>query len=291
MKVTIAGMGLLGGALGLALRQRGVARVHGLCRREEAVGEVLRAGAADEAGTDPRPAMIDADLLVLCVPVDSMASVAQACLAHAPAGLVVTDVGSVKRAVVDRLDPVCRHAGVAFVGAHPMAGSDRSGLAAAAPDLFEGATVVLTPTDGSDPQAVRRVAALWEAVGAVTLQLDPATHDAHVGRCSHVVHIVAAALVHGILGAGVRESERLRVCGTGFRDTTRVAMGAPGMWTEISAANADEIEAGLREFEASLAVVRTALRAADRATLERWLSAASRMRAACCPDPSPGAGS
>lgn len=280
MRVAIAGMGLLGGSLGLALRRTGVGDVRGLCRRPDAAAQALENDAVDSAGTDPVVAMDGTDVLVLCVPIDAMAAVLESCLREASPGLSVTDVGSVKRVVVDQLEPLCARYGARFVGAHPMAGSERSGLDAAADDLFEGATVILTPTAGTDAEALAVVSSLWQSVGGRTIEMGAAAHDAHVARCSHLVHLVAAGLAGAALDDTATVLARREVCGSGFRDTTRVALGSPEMWAEICAANADEIESAFDELERFLGDARSALRSKDREGLRSWLNRAkgARMR-------------
>ncbi len=278
MRVTIAGTGLLGGSLGLALRRRGGFRVAGLCRRAAAAEAALARGAVDEASTDPSEVIPGTDVLVLCVPVDAMAGVSEGCLPWMERGSCVTDVGSVKKAIVEELDPLWRDAGISFVGGHPMAGSEKTGIEQARADLFRGATVVLTPAEGCDEAALSRVESLWEAAAARVVRMDAAEHDRLVGRTSHLIHVLAAAAAAAVLG-GEDAERRAVLCGGGFRDTTRVALGSPGMWSEILLANAAEVLEGIREFEAVLRDAARALEAGDSIGMTEWLERARRARA------------
>jgi len=255
-KVTLAGVGLLGGSLGLALRQRGLAgKIDGLVRRSKSISECERLGVVDHATRNPRRAAEEADLIVLCTPLAAMRAALESMLPAIRPGTLITDVGSVKTTVVHELEPLAIAAGAHFVGSHPMAGTEQHGPAAARPDLFAGALCVLTPTPKTSPSALRRVQDLWQAVGASTLRLRPETHDDLVGRSSHLPHIVAAELAHYVLSPVHRKEQRL-LCATGFRDTTRVASGPPEIWRDIALANRENLIRVLGVFIEGLQEVR-----------------------------------
>lgn len=277
-KAAILGVGLLGGSLGLALRRRGlVQEVIGLVRRRETIDEAVRAGAVDSASIDIRDVVRDADLVVLCTPLAQMAGLA-AQLEGLPArDAVVTDVGSAKAAVIEAVDPFTRKWGLQFVGSHPMAGSENSGVGAAREDLFDGATTVVTPSEKSDTAAVTRIVELWKAVGSRVLTMSAECHDALVSRSSHLPHLVAAALAHWILDPEHAPEQR-QLCATGFRDTTRVASGSPEMWRDIALANRDPILKAFDCFEAVLVEVRRAIREGDAEALEGFLRVAKQRR-------------
>ena len=258
-KVTIVGVGLLGGSLGLALRQRGLAgKVTGLVRREAAVAECARCGAVDEATCDPQAAVAGAGLVIFCTPLAQIRPLAGQMLPALAKGALVTDVGSVKTSVVDELEGIVAKAGGHFVGSHPMAGAEKSGVAAARADLFAGAVCVITPTAKTNPAAARKVARLWKALGTRVLEMSPEAHDELVSRSSHLPHVVAAQLVNLVFGPGQAPNQSA-LCANGFRDTTRIASGSPEMWRDIALANREHLSAaldgfmsGLRDFQRSL---------------------------------------
>lgn len=274
----ILGLGLLGGSLGMALRRRGLAsEVRGYARRAETVREAIAAGAVDRAGTGLDEALEGADLVVVCTPVSQMGPLLGRATNRLAPGAVVTDVGSVKAAVVEVLEPLVREAGGRFVGSHPMAGSERTGVGAAREDLFSGAMAVVTPTPGSDGAAVDSVCGLWEAVGSRVLRMTPARHDELVARSSHLPHFVAAALAGHVLAPEFGEDQG-RLCATGFRDTTRVASGSPEMWRDIALGNAGALLAALDGLGAELDAVRAMVKAGDGPALEAWLRNAKARR-------------
>lgn len=258
-KVTLAGVGLLGGSLGLALRQRGLAgQIDGLVRRTKSIGECERLGVVGHATRDPKRAAEGADLIVLCTPLARMRAVLESMLPAIRPGTLITDVGSVKASVVREMEPLAASVGAHFVGSHPMAGTEQQGPGAARPDLFAGALCVLTPTARTSQGALRRVQEMWQAVGATTLRLRPEAHDDLVSRSSHLPHIVAAELAHYVLSPVHRKEQRL-LCATGFRDTTRVASGPPEIWRDIALANRENLVRvlgvfieGLQEFRHTL---------------------------------------
>lgn len=279
-KVALLGVGLLGGSLGLALRRLGLAgRVHGYVRRESAIPECRAAGAVDSAGTDLAEAVRGADLVVFCTPLGQMPPLAEKAAPHLAPGALVTDVGSVKAPLVRALEPILGAVGARFVGSHPMAGSERTGVGAARADLFAGAVCVVTPTPASDPAAVATVSRLWEAVGGRVLTMSPETHDERVARTSHLPQALAATLAHLVLSPEA-PPEQARLCAGGFRDGTRVASGSPEMWRDIFLANREPVTRALDEFCRAFDRLRQAVAAGDAATLERFLTTARQRREA-----------
>lgn len=277
-KVTVLGVGLLGGSLGLALRQRRLAaEVWGLVRQDRVIAEAEAAGVVDRATTRLDEAVKESDLVVLCLPVGAMPAMAEAIRPHLKAGTVVTDVGSVKETVVARLEPVIEAAGGWFVGSHPMAGSHRTGFAAAEPDLFAGAVCVVTPTPESHPPAVAQVEELWRAVGSTVLSLSPAQHDELVSRSSHLPHVVAAGLASYVLSpAHGRLGNRL--CAGGFRDTTRIASSSPELWRDIALGNRHHLARALGVLVADLEEFRQALLEEDAKAVGDFFEAAQQRR-------------
>lgn len=277
-KVAILGVGLLGGSLGMALRRRGLAaEVCGFVRRPATAREAVEAGAVDAAHVTLEPVVRGADLVVLCTPVAQMALLVADLAGLLEPGAVVTDVGSVKEAVVAAAEGPVRQAGGFFVGSHPMAGSEKTGVRAGREDLFAGAITAVTPSPDSQPAAVRSVVGLWESVGARVLTMPPGRHDEWVARSSHLPHLLASALAAYVLDPR-HGPEQAALCASGFRDTTRVASGSPEMWRDIALANRDAILGALDGFGDSLAALRRAVEAGEALDIEEFLRVSAQRR-------------
>ena len=264
-KITLIGVGLLGGSVGLAAKKRGVAGcVTGLVRRSESIDECLAIGAVDEATQDLAKAVEGASLVILCTPVGGMKDMANQIKPHLSPEAVVTDVGSVKASVVQGVEPILPR----FVGSHPLCGSEKTGVAHADADLFEGATCAVTPTEQSDAEAVVKVNEFWDVLGAKVVNLTTEAHDNIVARTSHLPHVVASALVNAILGKPVAgESDFI---GTGFTDTTRLASGSPMMWRDIALTNSEAIQKAINDLQLELSELKNALDAKDGPALENF---------------------
>ena len=288
-KITIVGVGLLGGSLGLAIRRRKLAaRVVGYVRRAAAVGECRRSGAVDEATRDLAAAVDGADLVVLCTPLAQMRPLVARMLPRLKRGVIVTDVGSVKGSVVRELEALVRKAGGEFVGSHPMAGSEKTGVSAAREDMFENAVCVVTPTRRTVPSTLGKVERFWKAVGGRALRMTPELHDTLVARSSHLPHLAAVTLANLVLDPA-QPRHQAALCASGFRDTTRIASGSPEMWRDIALANRGNLSRALARFIADLARVRRALDAADARAVAAALRSAKRRReawSAACASPS-----
>lgn len=277
-KITLVGVGLLGGSLGLAIRQRGLAsRVVGYVRRSASIAECREAGAVDDAGTDLCRAVEGADLVVLSTPIAQMHELTTRMLSALRPGALVTDVGSVKASVVGALEPMIGATGAHFIGSHPMAGAEKMGVKAARADLFEGAICVVTPSAGSDPRLVSRLENLWQAVGGRTLRLSADLHDDLAGRSSHLPHVIAAELANYVLSP-VHPKEQALLCATGFRDTTRVASGSPEMWRDICLANRKNLARVLGVFIEDLQEFQLALEKEDSRAIAEFFEQAKLRR-------------
>ena len=289
-KITLVGVGLLGGSLGLAVKQRRLARhVEGLVRRTASVTECEQLGVVDHAGRDPRKAATDADLIVLCTPISRMRETLTPMLPALKAGAIVTDVGSVKGAVVRELEALVAAADGHFIGSHPMAGAEKTGPDAARADLFADAICVITPTRRSSAMAVQRVEDLWKAVGGRPLRLTPELHDELVSRSSHLPHVVAAGLANYILSP-LHSKQQALLCANGFRDTTRIASSSPEMWRDIALANRKNLGRVLGVFIDDLREFQHALEAGDEPAIQEFFEKAKQRRDAWCthaPSPSP----
>jgi len=247
-KIALVGVGLLGGSLGLALKQRRLARqVVGFVRRALSIVECEEKGAVDQATLDLRTAVEGADLIVLCTPIAQMRPLAGQMRAFLKPGATVTDVGSVKASVVTDVEAVLRETQAHFVGSHPMAGAEKMGVAFAHADLFKDAVCVVTPTQETAPDALAGVEGLWQSVGGHLLRLAPQAHDELVSRSSHLPHVVAAGLTNLVLNPK-HPPEQAALCANGFRDTTRIASGSPEMWRDIALANRLNLSQALRRL-------------------------------------------
>jgi len=281
-KITIIGVGLLGGSIGLAVRRRKIAgEVAGFVRRAASLKDCEKAGAVDYATTDLLAAVSNSDLVILCTPLAQMRALVEQILPALKRGAIVTDVGSVKAGVVREVCGLVRKAGAHFVGSHPMAGAEKTGVAAARENLFENAVCVLTPTKRSNAPAVRKLEQFWKSIGARTLRLDAAHHDLLVSRTSHLPHVVAAALANLVLNPA-NPAAQSGLCATGFRDTTRIASGSPEMWRDIALANRKNLSRSVDAFATELKTFRRALKSGNAKAVEKYFSTAKQRRDHWC---------
>ncbi|HTL18637.1 MAG TPA: prephenate dehydrogenase/arogenate dehydrogenase family protein [Patescibacteria group bacterium] len=277
-KVTLVGVGLLGGSLGLALRRRRLAdSVTGFVRRAATATECLAVGATDLATQNLEEAVTGAELVVLCTPLAQMVPVVERMSSFLKPGCIVTDVGSVKNSVVESLAPIIEKAGARFVGSHPMAGSEKTGVGAARADLFSGAVCVVTPLPHTNKKAVQQVMELWKSVGSQVIRLTPALHDELVSRSSHLPHVVAAQLANLVLHPRSPKRQAM-LCANGFRDTTRIASGSPEMWRDIALANRKNLIAAIDSFVDGLSDFKQGLRQRNAAAITRFFEQAKLQR-------------
>ena len=254
-RVAIFGPGLIGGSVAKALRSRAPGtRNSEWGRRRVQLDELAGLGLADEVSTDPAEAVRDCDLVVLCTPVATMADLASAMVEALPPAAVVTDAGSVKGCVVAKLTPIL---GGRFVGGHPMAGSERSGLAAARGDLFQGAPCIVTPSEECTAPALEAACSFWSLLGCSITRMSAAEHDRLVARLSHLPHALAFALMNLVIDTLPEKAQDL--AGGSFRDATRVAASDPSLWTGILTENRTEVAGALREMSRLLKSMAAAL--------------------------------
>jgi prephenate dehydrogenase len=269
-QLTIVGLGLLGGSVAKAARARGLARtIVGVGRSPERLVVARRDGSVDDATTDLRAGVREADLVLLAAPVEANEALLAEVWEAAPDDATVTDVGSAKATIVGTAERLAAGRALAFVGGHPMAGSEQSGYAVARADLFEGATVVLTPTDRTDVHAAKRVAEFWEAMGGRVRTLEPELHDRIVAAISHLPHLVAYALVDSVARL---DSGALDLAARGFKDTTRIAASDPRVWREIFQTNRSALAGTVRAFRAALAELERLVAERDGRALEQKLA-------------------
>ena len=266
--VAIVGVGLIGGSIALAIKRRGgVGTVIGVGRSATRLAEARRCGIIDEAAGDIAAAARQSDLLIFCTPVDRIASGVREAAAACRPGTVITDAGSTKvricRELVEGLPQ-----GVAFVGSHPLAGSEQQGFEHADGRLFENRMCVLTPLPATPREAVLRISDFWTALGAVTIEMTPEAHDRALAETSHLPHLAAAAL------AATLSPENQVLAATGFRDTTRIASGDPDLWTAIFLGNREQVLSSLGKYERHLTQFRQAIEQNDAEGLKNLLKVA-----------------
>ncbi len=282
-RICIIGIGLIGGSIAAACKQLpDPPRVCAIDIDESALGEAVARGYVDEGALAGSPAAdawlspYGCELVIVATPAKHAAGWLER-LGGLGFDGVVTDVASTKSAV---MRAARKHLGSAarFVGGHPMAGSERSGVSAARPDLFQGAYWILTPASETDADAYSRVHSFVTGLGARVVSVEPKDHDEAVAIVSHVPHVAAAALCD-VAGAHAGEGrELLRLAAGGFKDTTRIAAGSPELWTGICLDNADALAEGLRELRLTLGEFEAMVRAADADSIRRWLSQAAMVR-------------
>ncbi len=268
---------MIGASLGMILKRHGLAdRVVGVGRSPDNLALAVQRGAIDTSERDPKAAMVGADLVILATPVDSYATHLKEWKQVLEPGTIVSDVGSVKGALVERVESLVPD-GVHFVGAHPIAGKEASGAGAGSPDLFAGALCLITPTSKTNPDALVRVRQLWEATGAVVQSIDPFAHDWMLGAVSHLPHVVAFALVNALTDLQTQtagDGDLLDYAGSGLRDTTRVAASSPEMWRDICLENRDNLLHMIDAVEEHLQRFKALIKEHDRSGLERAITKA-----------------
>jgi len=268
--LAIVGVGLLGGSVAKAARAAALARtVVGVGRDARRLERALVDGALDRATTDLDAGVRGADFVLLAAPVLAIEALLERVWRAAPDGATLTDVGSTKAGIVRRAEALAAGRPLAFVGSHPMAGSEQSGYGVARADLFEGATVLVTPTDRTEPRALKAVTGFWEALGARVSALDPEAHDRAVAAISHLPHAVADALMDAVARFA---PEALEFAARGFKDTTRIAASDPDMWAEIFLANRTALGASLGAFRQALATLEGAIAGGSREEIRALLA-------------------
>jgi len=248
----------------------------GIGRNPASLAPALSEGAVDSVTTDLRAGLGAADMIVLATPVATLEQQMSAVWSAAEPHALVTDVGSTKAAIVRVAETLSAARPLDFVGSHPMAGSNLSGFGVARADLFRGATIILTPTDRTARDAVKRVTEFWEAVGGRVVSMDPATHDRAVAAVSHLPHLVADALVDAVIRM---DPQFFDVAARGFKDTTRIAASNPTVWREIFEENHEALAEAVAAFRAALDNLERVLRAGDASRIEAELERIRAVRA------------
>ncbi len=277
-RMTVCGVGLIGGSLAMVARREGLAgEIVGLGRTQKNLDLALERKIVDRATQDPAVAARDADLVVLAVPVHTIPEAFAAMAPYLARNAVVTDVGSVKAWVVRELEPRLGPA-MALVAAHPVAGRETTGAVAADPELFRDRRLIITPSARSTPEAIGKVETLWRATGARVERMEPGVHDQLLARASHLPQIVASALGAALADERVGGMLAAEFGASGLRDTTRIAASSPEIWRDICLTNRDAIVSALQLYRATFDEFLTMVERGDGAALEALFERGRKIR-------------
>jgi len=275
-RAAIIGIGQIGGSLGWALRKNGLVKeVVGAGRTIRNLRTALSMGLICSYALTPERAVKGADLVVFATPVSTIPGLIGSLADVIDPGAVVTDVGSVKGAVV-KAASVLRSQGISFIGGHPIAGTERSGASSADPGLFKNRIVILTPAFAK-PAALRKVRQMWESLGARVVLMEPLRHDRIMAMMSHIPHLLSYAFTDAIGRVMARDRDLLQFAGGSFRDFTRIAGSSPEMWESIFIMNRKEIERTMKRLNESLDTLTKAINREDRKTIMRLLGNVRRL--------------
>jgi prephenate dehydrogenase len=262
----------MGSSLCLAVRQAYPdTHIAVWARNRDRLKHVEEKAYADSTSIRPDEVAKAADIVILCVPITAMKSLVEDFIEVVPQHCIITDVGSVKSCVEKQLAPLIGKR-ARWIGSHPMAGSEKSGISAARSDLYNGARTIVTPTDTTDPKTLEDICTFWTALGSSVLPMDPQTHDLAVAGISHLPHLIASALVNATPAA------TLSVSGAGYRDTTRVAAGSAELWKDILLENREAILQSLQYFIDELGTVRNLIQNEKNESLTDFLNRAAETR-------------
>ncbi|WP_018703421.1 prephenate dehydrogenase [Anaeromusa acidaminophila] len=276
-RIAILGLGLIGGSLGMALRHSGAdVFIHGFDKAEPARRLALERGAVDRCFATAGEAVEQADIVILATPVLQMASLMTEIAEKLPAGCVVSDVGSTKSAVSETLESLLPER-CSYIGGHPMAGGERSGMEAAQKNLFQGQWYLLLPGKRASEEQVELLRDLLLPLGAKVAVMHPQEHDQWAAVISHIPHVTAAALVHLLARAELGDA-RVQMAGGGFRDTTRIASSDADMWADICISNAEHIHRQIGKLQEILAECAQAVESGDRKKLHDYFLQARTFR-------------
>jgi prephenate dehydrogenase len=277
-RLTIVGVGLIGGSLALALKEAGaVGEVIGFGRGKPNLEKALELGIVDRYTRDPLAAVEGADLVFLATPIQALESVTRELLPGLKAGAVLTDGGSVKGAVVEQIEPLLPEA-ISFVPGHPIAGTEKSGAEAAFADLYRGKRCILTPTARTNAKALKLVERMWQRVGSEVVRMELEKHDRILAAISHLPHMVAYSLVNAVGSYDHYEENILEYSAGGFRDFTRIASSDPTMWRDIAETNRAALLEMMEQFEHFFAELKEDVASGDGAQLFEFFQRSKQLR-------------
>ncbi len=274
-KVSIIGVGLIGASFGLAIKEKGLAGlIYGFGRNEENLKKARERGIIDQYSMEIKEVCSGADLIVLATPVGVFVEMVKRIIPYLKDGSILIDVGSVKGRLVYEIESMMPQ-GVHYLGTHPIAGSDKSGIDNARAELFKGARCIITPTEKTPEEVSKRVSHLWRELGCQIEFMDPYKHDEIYAAVSHFPHVVAYEIMKTI---GDIDSEYIRYAGQGFRDTTRIALSSPELWRDIVIYNKENILKLLDLFSKNLEDIKRRLRENDADAIKEEFARAQELR-------------
>ena len=279
----VIGCGLMGGSFALALRRAGlVKRVVGYSKSPSTTDKARRMGVIDQAAESALLAVSGSDIVLMAVPVAASEATFRAILPLIEPGVLLMDVGSTKRDVVDAAIRTLKDRLPNFVPAHPIAGKEVAGIEHADATLYQGQQVILTPLPQTSPDLIQKATDVWAAIGSQVLRMTPENHDAAFAAVSHLPHLLAFAYVNGV-ARQPDGADFLSLAGPGFRDFTRIAAGDPAMWRDVLVANRDELGKQLQHFRQALEAMEYVMKSGNSEALEELIRAASCARAGWTP--------
>lgn len=277
-KICILGMGFIGGSIGMTVRKKKLAsHVFGISRKKETIRKALEKGAIDSGTTKLREGAADCDLLIIAVPVSIIPGMVKKAIPFLKRGSIITDVGSTKKKIVEEIDKLVP-GNIGFVGSHPLAGSEKSGIDAATDSLFTKRTCIITPGHKSSEAIINKVKRFWESLTMQVLIMKPEEHDFILALTSHLPHLTAAALVNMTEDFRQEDSRIISAVASGFLDTTRIAGSSPALWHDICMSNRKAIVSTLKTYRELLRKIETAIKNGESRTLIKFLEKARNLR-------------
>ena len=271
-QITIIGVGLIGGSIGLAVKKKGLAsRVVGVTAHKSSLKKARRRGAIDAGILNVKNSVLGSDMVILATPVDKILDVLKKVKPCLKKGCIVIDVGSIKGSIVQKAEEIIGSKGY-FVGTHPMAGSEQRGVDKANRDLFRNAPCILTRTGKTDRKALKAVANFWKIMGSKIYVLSPREHDNKISKVSHLPHVVACAL------SLIPRPSSMNFASTGFKDTTRIASGDPDLWMSILLANRSNVIRDVKDYVKRLQEIKDSIARGRKGKLKKMLSNAKKKR-------------
>lgn len=267
-RITIIGLGLIGGSLALAIKERKLAKeVFGIARRKTTINQALRNKMVDFATLEPEKGVRDSDLIIIATPVFKIVDIAAQVLPFLKKGAILTDAGSTKGYILESIEKAGLE-GVYFIGSHPIAGSEKSGIKSADKNLFKRMYCVLTKTENTNRKTLDKIKRFWGALGMKVIVMSPEKHDRLLSKISHLPHAVSVSLVNSV---GIKEID---LAVGGFKDTTRIASGEPELWKDIFFTNKQNLLKDIRLFKNELSKIESALKSHSSGALLKLLKSA-----------------
>jgi len=276
-KVTIVGLGMIGGSLGMAIKKKNLARVIGLTRERSKCERAVALKAVDYASSNIKGIIQGADIIFICYPIHLIIPEIKKIIQFVKPGTIITDVGSTKEFIVSQAEKIMPK-GVFFVGGHPMAGKEKTGIEEAEADLFNGRPYVLTRTKKTDGKALETLKVLVAKLGAKVSIMDPSEHDRVVAAISHMPVAIAASLIDSIDHAGKLKKQMMDLSSSGLRDTTRIASGDPFLGTDMFTTNKKAVLEAINNFKRSLNTVTALIRKGGTESIAQKLADVKKLR-------------